>query len=212
MLMKRWELAMRVIAEDNGNGQIDVSLGLSPEEMDGLILNLKDLRTSSDMHQHFHISGNFDGKCRVGEFTFYRKTSDELDDMHVSSRSYAPGESITLPSETAGYKIWTIISSKKEYLVTHFILTSAAIIAYFFLYSEFLKILSGAFLFLNVYLFEISTRKLSVSLFLGLTIIGGAVFCVLFPSTSIYVLMFWFAALLNTALVPRLFSAIRCSN
>jgi hypothetical protein len=83
---------MRVIVEDIGNGMINVDLGLKTAEINHLIRNLQMLKEYPA--QHFHISSNFDGACRVGEFTFYNKEPDEQDDILISSRALAPGESI----------------------------------------------------------------------------------------------------------------------
>jgi hypothetical protein len=83
---------MRVVVEDIGDGMINIDLGLKTAEIDHLIHNLQMLKESPG--QHFHVSSNFDGACRIGQITFYNKEPDEQDDILISSRAYAPGESI----------------------------------------------------------------------------------------------------------------------
>ena len=95
---------MHVDVEHLPDGIVDVGLGLRPEEIDSLISDLKELRDSSDTHQHFHISSNFDGKCKLQELTFYLKSPEESDDIQIGSRAYAPGETITLPSERISFR------------------------------------------------------------------------------------------------------------
>jgi hypothetical protein len=90
--MRISEESMRVIIEDIGNGMININLGMRPDEIDKLVRDLQIMKGNPD--QHFHISSNFDGTCRIGEFTFYNKESNEPDDIQLSGRAYAPGESI----------------------------------------------------------------------------------------------------------------------
>ena len=96
---------MHVDVEHLSDGLVDIGLGLRPEEIDSLISDLKELRDSSDAHQHFHISSNFEGKCKLQELTFYLKSPEESDDIQISSRAYAPGETITLPSERISFRL-----------------------------------------------------------------------------------------------------------
>lgn len=96
---------MHVDVNNLSDGVVDVALGLRPEEIDSLISDLKELRDSSDTHQHFHISSNFDGKCKLQELTFYIKSPEESDDIQIGSRAYAPGETITLPSERISFRL-----------------------------------------------------------------------------------------------------------
>lgn len=95
---------MHVDVNTLSDGVVDITLGLRPEEIDSLISDLKELRDSTDTHQHFHISSNFDGKCKLQELTFYIKSPEESDDIQIGSRAYAPGETVTLPSERISFR------------------------------------------------------------------------------------------------------------
>jgi hypothetical protein len=96
---------MHVDIDDLTDKEFDLSLGLRPEEIDAIISDLKELRNSTDPHQHFHISSNFDGKCRLRELTFYLKSREESEDIQILSRAYAPGDTIKLPSETLFFRL-----------------------------------------------------------------------------------------------------------
>jgi len=85
---------MRVVVDELKGNMINIDLGLQPSEIDRLIGLLEMLKSNHD--QHFHISSNFDGACRVGEITFYVKEPNEPDDIHLLSRALSPGDIIPL--------------------------------------------------------------------------------------------------------------------
>jgi hypothetical protein len=85
---------MRVVVDELADNMFNIDLGLQPTEIDRLISFLEMLK--SDHDQHFHISSNFDGACRIGEFTFYVKDPNEPDDIHLLGRALSPGDIIPL--------------------------------------------------------------------------------------------------------------------
>ena len=60
---------MHTSLEDWRNGWYGVYLGISPEEIDGLIERLEMLKTEPD--QHFHLSSTYQGEGGLGDITIY---------------------------------------------------------------------------------------------------------------------------------------------
>jgi len=83
---------MKVTVEDLSNSMINIELGLSPDEIDLLISRLAMLKREPD--QHFHVSSNFDGSCRVGDLSFYIKQPDDPDDILIFGKAVFPDDPI----------------------------------------------------------------------------------------------------------------------
>ncbi len=61
--------------------------------IDRLIQLLRELKNDHD--QHFHISSNFDGSCRIGDLTFYMVNDTESDDIRMTGLAQGPGSVIS---------------------------------------------------------------------------------------------------------------------
>jgi hypothetical protein len=87
---------MHTKLEDWKNGWFGVELGISPEEIDPLIAQLRMLK--EDYDQHFHISSDYKAAGGVGDITVYVQSPDQPSNMEsVSRRALAPGEDIDRP-------------------------------------------------------------------------------------------------------------------
>ena len=70
------------------DGWQGLSLGLRNEEIDHLIVLLKEIRIDND--QHFHISSASDGEPGLGDIEVYVQTGDEEDNMRFLSLAVPP--------------------------------------------------------------------------------------------------------------------------
>lgn len=67
--------------ENIGNGMNNIDLGVRIDGMVQLIDELQRLEGNPD--QHFHISSNFAGACRIGKITFYENLGGDRESCIV---------------------------------------------------------------------------------------------------------------------------------
>jgi len=85
---------MYVKIEDWKNGWCGISIGIDPDEIDHLIERLKMIKENPD--QHFHISSDYKATGGVGDIEISAGSENEIHDMSLFSRAYAPGETIDI--------------------------------------------------------------------------------------------------------------------
>lgn len=69
-----------------------ISLGLTNEEIDQLILLLQDIK--NDNEQHFHITSNWEGEPSIGDIEIYIKDEKQKSNMNISSLAIEPNTEI----------------------------------------------------------------------------------------------------------------------
>jgi hypothetical protein len=83
---------VRVEIEDWKNGWFGIDIWVAPDEISQLISRLTMLERESD--QHFHISSEYKGAGGVGDIQIAVLPKEGEHNMHLTSRVYAPGETI----------------------------------------------------------------------------------------------------------------------
>lgn len=67
-----------------------ISIGITNSEIEQLIESLKNIKKDND--QHFHISSDCIGEPGLGGIEIYVKSSDEIDNMYLSSLAIEPNK------------------------------------------------------------------------------------------------------------------------
>jgi hypothetical protein len=83
---------MRAEIEDWKNGWFGIELGIGAEELNRFIELLRMLEREPD--QHFHIFSDYKGADEIGSIRISFLPTGVESDMHLTSRSYAPGDII----------------------------------------------------------------------------------------------------------------------
>jgi hypothetical protein len=83
---------MKAGLEQWDEGWQGISLGLSNDEIDHLILLLKQIKADND--QHFHISSDFKGAPSLGGIEIYVNDQSQDDNMYFSSLAKSTGDEI----------------------------------------------------------------------------------------------------------------------